>query len=367
MAKKTIVLSGINMVEGGIFTILHNCLQKLAAYSQNKELKIYALVNNASKFDFEFSDAIEFIEFPKSKKYWIYRVYYEYFYFKKLSQQLHPDVWFSLHDVTPNVVSKKRFVYCHNPNVFYKPTWKDWKMEFKIGFFHLFYKFLYQINIKKNNAVFVQQHWIKKEFERLFSIENVYVATPEYVTENKIVDVQLDADFIHFFYPSFPRSFKNFELIAEAIQLLPEAVKSKIKVHVTLSENDNSYSKYITETYPLEQLNYLGKLTRPEVFGYLKKMDCLVFPSKIETWGLPITEAKGFGKPVLLANLPYAKESIGNYDNVSFFDSANPNELTQLITEFVSNTIQFQGNKYTFDTKEQFNDWNSLFDFILKE
>ena len=355
------------MVEGGIFTILHNCLQKLATYSQDKELKIYGLVNDASKFDFEFMDAVEFIEYPKSKKYWIYRIYYEYFYFKKLSQQLQPDVWFSLHDVTPNVHSKKRFVYCHNPNAFYKPTWKDWKLEFKIGFFHIFYKFLYQINIKKNNAVFVQQHWIKNEFESMFSINNVYVATPENVGENKIIDVQLASDFVHFFYPSFPRTFKNFEVIGEAVKLLPEDIKSKIKIHLTLSEKDNSYSKYITDNYPLEQLNYIGRISRAEVFGYLQKMDCLVFPSKIETWGLPITEAKGFDKPVLLANLPYAKESIGNYDKVSFFDSSNPKELAQLITEFVSKTIQYQGNKYTFDTKEQFDDWNSLFDFILKE
>ena len=355
------------MVEGGIFTILHNCLQKLATYSQDKELKIYGLVNDASKFDFEFMDAVEFIEYPKSKKYWIYRIYYEYFYFKKLSQQLHADVWFSLHDVTPNVHSKKRFVYCHNPNAFYKPTWKDWKLEFKIGFFYLFYKFLYQINIKKNSAVFVQQHWIKKEFESMFSIDNVYVATPEYVAENKIVDVQLASDYIHFFYPSFPRTFKNFEVIGDAVKLLPESIKSKIKIHLTLSEKDNSYSKYITDNYPFEQLNYIGRISRAEVFGYLKKMDCLLFPSKIETWGLPITEAKGFDKPILLANLPYAKESIGNYDKVSFFDSTNPKELAQLITEFISKTIQYQGNKYTFDTKEQFDDWNSLFDFILKE
>ena len=367
MAKKTIVISGINMVEGGIFTILHNCLQKLAAYSQSNELKIYALVNDASKFDFEFSDAIEFIEFPKSKKYWMYRIYYEYFYFKKLSQQLQPDVWFSLHDVTPNVVSKKRFVYCHNPNAFYKPTWKDWKMEFKIGFFHLFYKFLYQINIKKNNAVFVQQHWIKAEFKSMFSIDNVIVTIPEYVAENKIIDVKLESEYIHFFYPSLARTFKNFELIGEAIQLLPDAIKSKIKVHLTLSEKDNRYAKYLTENYPLNQLNYIGQLTRAEVFGYYKTMDCLVFPSKIETWGLPITEAKGFDKPILISNLPYAKESIGNYEKVSFFDIQRPNELAQLMTEFVSNTIQYHGNKYTFDTKEQFNDWNSLFDFILKE
>jgi glycosyltransferase involved in cell wall biosynthesis len=95
-------------------------------------------------------------------------------------------------------------------------------------------------------------------------------------------------------------------------------------------------------------------------------MDCLLFPSKLETWGLPITEAKGFEKPVLLANLPYAKETVGNYDKVSFFDIENPKELAQLITDFVNKTIQYQGNKDIFDTSDQLKDWNTIFDFMLK-
>ena len=355
------------MVEGGIFTILHNCLQKLALYSQGKELKIIALVHDAKVFDFEFASSIEFIEFPKSKKYWHYRLYYEYFYFKKLSKQLQPDVWFSLHDISPNVACKNQFVYCHNPNPFYKPNANDWKFEFKVGLFHYLYPFLFQINSAKNKAVFVQQHWIKEEFKKLFSIDNVHVATPEYVEEKAIIDVDLDPAFIHFFYPSFPRSFKNFELIAEAVKLIPDALKGKIKVHLTLSEKENSYAKNIVTKYPLEQLNYIGKISRSEVFGYYKKMDCLLFPSKIETWGLPITEAKGFHKPILIANLPYAKESVGNYEKVSFFEVNNPSQLAQLMSDFASKTIQYQGNNTTFGTNDQFNDWFSLFDFILKE
>ena len=367
MAKKTIVVSGINMVEGGIFTILHNCLQKLAAYDSHNELKIYALVHDASQFDFECKDRIHFIEFPKSKQFWGNRLYYEYNHFKKLSLELKPDVWFSLHDISPNVVCEKQFVYCHNPNVFYKPNRNDWKLEYKVGLFHYLYQILYRTNIKKNKAVFVQQHWIAAKFRKRFGISNVYVATPEYVGENEIVAVTLDPNFIHFFYPSFPRSFKNFELIGEAVRLLPDSIKNKIKVHLTIAENDNNYSKYIVNHYPLEQLNYIGRISRAEVFGYYQKMDCLLFPSKIETWGLPISEAKGFDKPILLADLPYAKESVGNYDKVSFFDSSSPQALAALMSQFVTNTISYTGNKYIFDSEDQFNDWNSLFDFILKD
>lgn len=363
MKQDIIVISGINMVEGGIFTILDNCLQKIAVYSENKNLKVFALVHDKSKFNYP---NIEYLEFPKSKKYWIYRLYYEYFYFKKLSKKIKPDVWLSLHDISPNVVCKKRFVYCHHPTLFYKSTYKDWKFDYKIGMFSIFYKYLFRINIVKNKAIFVQQNWIKKEFENLFHLKNIFVTTPEYVEEKDSIEVNLDPNKIHFFYPSFARSFKNFELIAEAVKLLPDTIKNQIEVYLTLSENDNKYAKHIVKKYNFEPLHFIGKISRSEVFGYYKKMDCLLFPSKLETWGLPITEAKGFEKPVLLANLPYAKETIGNYDAISFFDVENPKELAQLITDFVNKTIQYQGNKDIFDKSDQLKDWNAIFDFMLK-
>ncbi len=93
----------------------------------------------------------------------------------------------------------------------------------------------------------------------------------------------------------------------------------------------------------------------------------MVFPSKLETWGLPLSEAKAFQKPILSANLPYAKETVGDYEAVSFFDITNPRELAHLITQFVNKTIQYQGNKYTFDSDTQLNDWNSIFDYIFKD
>lgn len=363
MKQDVIVISGVNMVEGGIFTILDNCLQKISTFSENKELKVIALVNDKSKFNYP---NIEYIEFPKAKKSWFLRLYYEYLYFNKLSKKIKPDVWLSLHDVSPNVVAKKRFVYCHHPTIFFKPTFKDWKFDYKVGVFSILYKYLFQINITKNKAVFVQQHWIKREFENLFDLKNVFVTTPENVEEKDSIEVNLNTNKIHFFYPSFPRSFKNFELIAEAVKLLPDTIKNKIEVHLTLSENDNNYSKYIVKKYNFKPLNFIGKISRAEVFGYYKKMDCLLFPSKLETWGLPLSEAKAFNKPILAANLAYAKETIGNYDLVHFFDIDNPQELANHISQFTNKTIQYQGNKYIFDVNNQLNDWNSIFNFIIK-
>ncbi|WP_418263280.1 glycosyltransferase [Flavobacterium faecale] len=366
MKQRTIVISGINMVEGGIFTILDNCLQKISSYSENKEIKIIALVNDKSKFNYP---NIEYIEFPKSKKSWTLRLYYEYFYFKKFSKKINPDVWLSLHDITPNVVAKKRFVYCHHPTIFFKAKWKDWRFNYKIGVFSILYKYLYQINIRKNDAVFVQQDWIKNEFEKLFDIKNIFVCRPEFTEIITTKKIALEDDKIHFLYPSFPRTFKNFELIFDAIELLDHSTKDKVKFHFTaIKDNPNAYAIHLYQKYnTIEQVVFWGINDRNELLKLYNSVDCIIFPSKLETWGLPISEAKAFEKPMLLANLPYAKETVGDYHKVSFFDIENPKELAQLITLFTNKTIQFQGNLYSFNSNSQLNDWGTLFNYILKD
>ncbi|MEO0060073.1 MAG: hypothetical protein RLZZ312_1720 [Bacteroidota bacterium] len=368
MAKPKIIVSGINMVEGGIFTVLDACLHSFNKINFDNDFEIIALVNNKSIFDYP---NISFLEFPKSKKYWFLRFYYEYFYFKQLSKKLRPDIWLSLHDMTPNVVCEMQFVYCHNPNMFYKSTIKDWFFDYKMGIFGLFYKYLYQINIKKNNVVFVQQDWIKSRFENEFGIENVIVSQPffDFINEVKSTNLELDSNKIHFFYPSFPRTFKNFELIFEAVLLLDKNISDKICVHITLDKlSENRYLKFLIKKYGhIAQVNFTGLLSKTQMISFYKAIDCLVFPSKLETWGLPISEAKFFEKSMFLANLPYAKETVGCYKKVSFFDVENPQELAVLIADFVCQNIVFDGNISKVNETKKLVGWAELFDFMLKK
>lgn len=353
------------MVEGGIFTILHNVLQELSEFNKNNEIQVIAFVHDASKFNFK---NIQIIELPYSKKSWLYRFYYEYFYFKKISKKLKPDVWFSLHDTTPRVIAKKRFVYCHHPTTLFKPSWKDWKFNYKIGIFSLLYDNLFRLNIKKNHTVFVQQHWIKEVFKERFEINNVKVAIPQFVEDLSTERIDLEESKIHFFYPTFPKSFKNIEYIFEAIKLLPESIANQCEFHITgLKNNDCKYVNYLNEKYDTVDVNRLKLLNRPAMLRYYNSIDYLVFPSKIETWGLPISEAKAHHKGLLLANLPYAKEACGNYEKVSFFDLENPENLAKIITEIVTNKHNFQGNTAVYDTSNDLHNWKELFHYILKD
>jgi glycosyltransferase involved in cell wall biosynthesis len=365
MSKPIIVISGINMTNGGLFTILDNCLKEISLYNRENNFVVYALVADENWFKY---DNICFLSFPKSKKSWWARLFYEYFYFKKLSIKLNPDVWLSLHDTTPNVICKKQFVYCHNPNSFQKIGWRDWFFDYKVGVFGLFYKYLYKINIKKNSAVFVQQYWIKHEFEKMFNIDTVFVATPPFTEEVTTERIDLKKDKIHFFYPSFPRHFKNFEVIMNAILLLDIGVRTKVHfVFTTINGNKNRYAKHLMKKYShFEEITFLGHISRNELLKYYNSTQCLLFPSKLETWGLPISEAKAYKKPILLANLPYAKETVGDYDKVSFFDPDDAKKLADLIADFANESIVFDGNKYPYKKNEPLNNWFELFDVMLK-
>ncbi|MCT3467001.1 hypothetical protein EFR21_08215 [Lactobacillus delbrueckii subsp. bulgaricus] len=149
----------------------------------------------------------------------------ERIYFKPFSKKLGVDIWISLQDITPNVVANKRYVYCHNPSPFNKMKLSEAKYGWKYYLFSKFYKYLYQINIKKNTAVIVQQDWMRKEFKKMFHIDNVIVARPSGpIASPTISDESKTNDKAIFIVPSFPRYFKNFQVVCKAVRLLKEKI-----------------------------------------------------------------------------------------------------------------------------------------------
>ena len=370
MNKKTIVLSGINLIEGGPLTIYEDCLRCVEKYFL-ENYEIVALVHNRELFS-EFDSKIKFIEFMDSKKSYLKRFYYEYFYFKRLSKKLKPYLWFSLHDMTPNVVTDKRAVYCHNPIIFYDVKRKDVINEFKMFMFSRFYKYIYKINIKKNNFVVVQQDWIRKRFKKIFKIKNVVVAHPNVVIDdsnNNYKNTKIVKN--SFLYPSFPRIFKNFEVICKAVEILENKNIENFKVYLTIDGSENIYSKKIVEKYGrLKCIEFIGLQTRENLMKYYSKIETVIFPSKLETWGLPISEAKAFGKNIILADLEYAHETLGTYEKVMFFGPDNAEKLAEKIEMLINDdenmkNIEFDGNFEKNIEKPFCKNWKELFDILL--
>lgn len=367
MLKKTIVISAINLIEGGPLTILQECLKYLSD-SLSYEYEIIALVNKKELFSF---GNIKYIEFPWSKKFWFFRIYYEYCYFSKLSKHLNPFLWLSLHDITPDVTANRRAVYCHNSSPFYRLSFKDTILDPKFALFNTFYKSLYKINIKRNDFVIVQQSWFRQKLCELYKIDKIIVSCPQvhnkYLMKEKNENIKRNNSLV-FFYPSFPRVFKNFEVICEAANILIKEKICNFKIYFTINGKENRYSKYIFNRYKyIKNIHFIGLLSHAEVYDYYDQTDCLIFSSKLETWGLPITEFKSYGKPILAADLEYARETVGNYAKVKFFDPNNEEQLSICMKAVIKNSIIFDDTDIKKVKAPFSSNWKELFDILLDE
>ncbi|MDE5677368.1 glycosyltransferase family 1 protein [Phocaeicola sp.] len=365
--KTKIVISAVNLVEGGPLTILRSCLKALSDYSVNNNIEVLALVHKKDLCSFP---NIIYIEVPWAKNNWICRVFCEYFYFKKISRKIKPYLWLSLHDISPNVKAVKRAVYCHNPTPFYTPKISDLWCNYKEFFFSLFYRYLYQINIHRNDFIIVQQNWLREAFSNMFSLDKkkIIVAIPE--CQNLQIENKKESTLKEkytFFFPAYPRSFKNFEVICKACRILEKENNNRYNVVLTLKGNENRYAKLLYKQYSsLKTITFGGLLSYEEVCEKYNRIDCLIFPSKLETWGLPVSEFVSFDKPMLIADLPYAHETAAGAKSVAFFNPDDPKMLADRMREAMNNNmLKFSSVPLVNIELPNANSWEMLFDKLL--
>lgn len=369
--KKIIIIAAINFFEGGPLSILKDCLSFLNSSVYLEDFKFIALVHSKDLFQQEEYANIEFVAFPRSRTSYFYRLYYEYFYFKNFAKANNVSFWFSLHDISPSVGAIPQAVYCHNPSPFNTINFKDIYIQPTQFLFRLFYKYLYQINIKKNTYVIVQQLWIKNKFVEMFHLNRnqIIVAPPQtpvipsHYLEKSFEKPEKEKTF---FFPSFPRPFKNIQIICEAVQLLLSKNTSSFKVIITIDGSENNYAKWIVDQYKsITNIQFIGLIKREEVYDYYSTSDCLIFPSKLETWGLPISEFKQFNKPMVVADLAYAKETVAHYDKVKFFNVDDATELSDLMASFLNATLQFDPTSAVHYEQPFVHSWDALFNTLL--
>lgn len=331
--QRHLVISAVNFSEGGPLTILRESLDAAVA-TLGSGWTITALVHDCALIS---DSRIQTIEFPDSKQSWLRRLRLEWIDFGKISCELKADLWISLHDITPRVSARRQAVYCHNPSPFYRPTWREARFDPAFILFNKFYLHLYRRFIRRNHAVIVQQQWLREAFKRHTGHPNIVVAYPAPYPGNDVAPpparamtrlglrLPTPSEPLRLLYPALPRVFKNIETLCEAVCRLSSHAARLVDLRLTLDGSENAYARDLVSRYRgVAGIRFLGRQNRTEMQQEYAASDMVLFPSRLETWGLPISEAKAFGKPLLVADLPYARETVGNYENVTFLP---PNDI----------------------------------------
>lgn len=370
--SKIIVVSAVNFVEGGPLTILHQCLEFLCDFlEEHASYKVIALVHDKKLCNYSHA-RLEYREMKHIKQSWLRRLKFEYWDCYFISRKLKPFLWLALHDISPWVCAERQVVYCHNLSAFHRMNWNEVRFSYKLFLFSCFYSFLYRFNIHRNNYIIVQQNWLREAFVKRYKVkkERVIVAYPhkniDPILKNK---GKFDKGKVVFFFPSLARPFKNFEVIGEAVKLLNTKELPSFEVRLTLSGNENKYSRWIRTKYgDVKNIVFCGLLSSEEMKKFYQETDCLIFPSKLETWGLPISEFAVYDKPVIAADLPYAYETAAGLAAVSFFNPGDAEGLAKRMEEILYNKFTHFGQCNNEPILPPFcQSWKETFLWLLEE
>lgn len=365
--KRKVVISGINIRKAGTLSIYYNLLDEIVCNGLHEKFSFTIMVSDKKLFE-KYQGNFEIIDFPKETSSRVMRFYYDYIWMHRYSKKNNIFIWISLNDKTPNVEAKHQYTYCHNSTIFYKCSKMDIKYSKDLFLYTLLYGRLYRHNIEKNDAVIVQQEWIANEFEKRYPVKKMIVMRPVFNALPLATCTDKNRKETVFLYPTAPRTFKNCEALLEAAAILNESDSpGQFKVVLTVKGDENAYARYLYERYGhTENIEFIGFVSRNVLEQLYADSDCLVFPSKLETWGLPMTEFSRYGKTILASDLQYAHETLVGYGNVSFFNPEDAHQLAGLMKKIITgeksenSTVKIQKYK-----GEHLESWTDLFNRFL--
>jgi len=283
------------------------------------------------------------------------------------NHNIEPDIIISMHNTSTNYTKKNgqkalQLIYFHHPFPLY--TWKGMNHNFNL----LLHHFLYPIFVKMNSInchYVVQLNCIKDLFCKKFkniAPDRIMVIRPN----RPMIDVNhrvpkvmsKNDDRFVFLYPSTLFGYKNHKVLIHALVELkrnnPDILEN-ILLTFTVDRLSNDLMKIIKNKNIGSCIRFLGQIPYTELLSYYKSAGALLFPSKIESFGLPLLEASNFGLTIIASNLQYAREVLEDYDNKYFYDPDNINEWVIAIQNYKYYKNIFHGNSgYNENTWKQF-------------
>lgn len=314
---------------------------------------------------------IEGVEYVyESNHSWARRIYMDWIGWNKLlkSKGIYPDLIVSLQN-TAMITELPQILYYHTPLSFYPNKWNPLKKNERGMFLYKYiYPFFVKLTLSKRTNVVVQIPFIKRAFMKQFHWpeDQIYVMFPdlEKISINEIESDIFPSDEYHFVYPATPLPYKQHETIVQAVRLLkhnePE-IGERIRIHFTVTSQELPILHTFVQSNDLnDQIIFQGKISHDRLLEIYKSSKGLLFPSTIETLGLPLIEAAKLGLPIIASDMDYAKEVLDGYTGVTFVPYNKYNQWAEKIKE-----ICLKGKRFPA-IADKTSSWPDFFHLIEK-
>lgn len=330
-----ILVYDVHASESGALSILDD-LYKQVCNCQDKSIKWIFVVSTPH---YKSNDNITVLRFPWVKKSWLHRIYFETVVTRRILKEYQPNKIFSLQNKGISYSTQPQCVYLHLPFVL-----SDYKMSiFRDGkrlwiYQNVLSKFIFS-SLKKVNRTIVQTQWMKDALIRKAGVhEDSVVLAPPDISENYInIFKDSPESRKNFFYPATAFTYKNHITILKACHYLQQKNIMDYRVTFTIRSDENKYTEMLyryVQKHKL-QVSFEGKIPRDEVFRKYTN-STLLFPSFIESFGLPLLEGRLSGSFIAASDSPFAREILDGYENAMFFDHLDYKTLGDYMIEIMS-------------------------------
>lgn len=322
---------------------------------KHKDIKWTFILSNESLQE---SDNIEVKSYFWAKKSKLHRIFFEYLYAPLFLHCDKYDCIFSLQNICMHTRSDKQVVYIQQSIPF-----SDVKFDFKENRIEWIYQNIISKSIyksaKKAIMVIVQTEWMKKALvERtLIDAEKVVVAPPSLHVDINEEYCDCDGSRHTFFYPAAYATYKNHLCVVKAVRILNEKGIKDFTVLFTIDKIETEWSEVPN------QVKFIGNQEYGEILNYYKE-STLVFPSKLETFGLPLLEAKQTGSRIIASDKPFSHEILDGYNNVCFFNVNDPEQLAKLMEQTMENQIPYSKENIENNNFIQNQGWSKVINTI---
>ncbi|MFL2136567.1 glycosyltransferase [Ruoffia sp. FAM 24228] len=330
--------------EGGALSVLTDFVDYLKENDKSNEW-LFLL----SDFHFEETENIKIIVNEKLKNK-INRLKFDYYLGRKLIRKYKPDVIFNMQNTAVRKLKMPQVLYLHQALPFQKAKRFSFLKKDERNYAVLQYVLgkIIKNGLKHTQRIIVQAEWMKESVMKEGITEekiDVIPPTTNIPVLKKYNNYQMD----NFFYPTSDFIYKNIEILEDAAELINEL---PFNIDITIKRK-----------FANKHLNSIGYISRKEVFQKYNH-SVLVFPSIIETYGMPLMEAKHNNSVIIAADTVFAREILKDYNNAYFFPSDNPSELSELMRRCILGTIVRKKNE---DIKITNNSWCKVVEVIESE
>jgi glycosyltransferase involved in cell wall biosynthesis len=148
-----------------------------------------------------------------------------------------------------------------------------------------------------------------------------------------------------FFYPADGVAHKNHSNLLKAWALLAADGRfPQLLLTLRPDEMDAALLGASLRKNELPSVTNLGRLPRQRVLDQLSQSSALIFPSRAETLGLPLLEARALGVPILASERDFVRDVC---EPAHSFDPNSPASIASAVQRFVQGRVPLTGKYFS--------------------